>query len=84
MMNGEIVLTVKDDGIGFPANANEKSGMGLQIMQSRAQMIGGRVDFRNDVGGGVVVICSAPYVEHAASPARLVSASVALSPQTGM
>jgi signal transduction histidine kinase len=70
MANGDIVLTVKDDGIGFPANAKEKTGMGLQIMQYRAQMIGGRVDFRNDPAGGAVIICSAPRTEN--SPSTLV------------
>jgi signal transduction histidine kinase len=62
-VNGDIVLTVKDDGIGFPPNADEKTGMGLQIMQYRAQMIGGRVDFRNDPDGGAVITCTAPRQE---------------------
>jgi len=62
--NGDIVLTVKDDGIGFPANTNEKTGMGLEIMQYRAQMIGGRIDYRNHPDGGAIITCSAPRVEH--------------------
>lgn len=62
--NGDMILTVKDDGIGFPANADKKKGMGLQIMQYRAQMIGGRLDFRNEPNGGAIIVCSTPRVEH--------------------
>ena len=71
--NSDIVLTVKDDGIGFPVNSDEKAGMGLQIMQYRAQMIGGRMDFRNDPHGGAVITCVAPRIEHPALSASAVS-----------
>jgi len=71
--NGDIVLTVKDDGIGFLVNSDEKAGMGLQIMQYRAQMIGGRMDFRNHPNGGAIITCSAPRVEHPAPSASAVS-----------
>ncbi len=61
--NGDIVLTVKDDGIGFPPNADEKAGMGLQIMQYRAQMIGGKLEFRNSPDRGAIVSCFVPRGE---------------------
>jgi len=73
--NGDIVLTVKDDGIGFPSNTDERAGMGLQIMQYRAQMIGGRMDCRNHPGGGAIITCVAPRVEHPAPSASAVSKS---------
>jgi signal transduction histidine kinase len=61
--NGHIVLTVKDDGIGFPANVDEKTGMGLQIMQYRAQMIGGKLEFHNGPDHGAIVACFVPRGE---------------------
>jgi signal transduction histidine kinase len=66
MANGDIVLTVKDDGIGFPPNADETVGMGLQIMQYRAQMIGGKLEFRNSPDRGAIVFCSVPRGEQLA------------------
>ncbi len=58
--NGHIILTVKDDGIGFNAHARTKKGMGLAIMQYRARMVDGTLDIRTTDEGGVVVTCSAP------------------------
>ena len=39
-VDGKIVLTVTDDGIGLPENARNGDGMGLRIMAHRAEMIG--------------------------------------------
>jgi two-component system sensor kinase len=58
--DGCILLTVKDDGIGLPPDGNETNGMGLRIMQYRAHMIDGKLDYRNDPAGGVTVTCSVP------------------------
>ncbi len=58
--NGAWTLTVKDDGIGLPSDAQAANGMGLRIMRYRAHMIGGTLSVRNDKGGGVIVSCSTP------------------------
>jgi len=54
----EVILTVKDDGVGFPDGREYNSGMGLHIMNYRAKMIGASLDIRRGAGGGTIVICS--------------------------
>ena len=48
-----MVLTIRDNGKGFPTNANGK-GMGLRIMRYRAQCIGGSCDVQSSSEGTVV------------------------------
>jgi signal transduction histidine kinase len=52
------VMTVTDNGAGFPEIVPRKKGMGLRIMQSRAGMIGGTLISANQSGGGARIICS--------------------------
>ena len=54
----EVILTVKDDGVGFPADLESSAGMGLNIMNYRAKMIGASLDIRRGAGGGTIVLCS--------------------------
>jgi two-component system CheB/CheR fusion protein len=64
-----LILTVTDDGAGFPpqlATAKSK-GMGLRIMQSRTGMIGGTLSVGNQPGGGATVTIAVPL----ATPASL-------------
>jgi signal transduction histidine kinase len=51
---------VEDDGVGL-GRSDERAGMGLQIMDFRARMIGGnlRVE-RRDLIGGTIVTCEFP------------------------
>ncbi len=64
--NGKLVLQVKDDGIGFPAEV-KSTGMGLRVMHHRARMISATVRIEKVPGGGTVVTCvmeqPAPRVE---------------------
>jgi signal transduction histidine kinase len=57
-VDDEVILTIKDDGIGFPANLQSNAGMGLNIMNYRAKMIGASLDIRRGAGGGTIVLCS--------------------------
>jgi signal transduction histidine kinase len=54
----EVTLTIKDDGVGFPADLDGSAGMGLNIMNYRAKMIGASLDIRRGAGGGTIVLCS--------------------------
>jgi signal transduction histidine kinase len=54
----EVTLTVKDDGVGFPNTVETKDGMGLSIMNYRANLIQASLDIRRGAGGGTIVICS--------------------------
>lgn len=50
-------LTIEDNGKGLDPNATQSGGMGLRIMQFRASMFGGRVEFERRRDGGVRVEC---------------------------
>ena len=68
MVDGHGILSVADNGIGLSsAPPNKSKGMGLQIMQYRAHMIGATVDVHDRLDGGVTVTCSFPAVERPAS-----------------
>jgi two-component system sensor kinase FixL len=56
----QVSLTVKDNGVGLPPGFDRSKGMGLRIMQYRAETVGGKVDIRNNSSGGVIVTCSVP------------------------
>ena len=59
--NGEIQLTVEDDGLGIAPAPKRNSGMGLHTMDYRARSMGGNLRvFRGD-RGGTVVSCRAPH-----------------------
>jgi PAS domain S-box-containing protein len=58
LRSGGLLLQVHDDGIGIPANARSRPGMGLRIMQYRAEVIGGSLTVRRAPPGGTDVICS--------------------------
>lgn len=55
-----ICLMVEDDGRGLPPPAERGSGMGLRIMSSRAQYIGGALSLVPVAGQGTRVICHLP------------------------
>ena len=68
--DGQIVLSITDDGIGIAQGAINSGGLGLSIMSSRAETIGGTLQVRRGDRGGTVVACSlrspsAPASTHA-------------------
>jgi two-component system CheB/CheR fusion protein len=56
-LDGEVVLTVRDDGIGFSREGRGIDGMGLRIMEYRADMIGAMLRIDSAKGGGTTVAC---------------------------
>ena len=55
---GRGTLTVRDDGVGLPAEATRGEGLGLRIMEHRASVIGGSLEVRPHDEGGTVVTCT--------------------------
>lgn len=55
-----ITLTITDDGIGLPENAQNKNGMGLRIMAYRASMIGATFNIGRLSARGTRVTCTLP------------------------
>lgn len=50
---GELVLTVHDNGVGFPMrNARKEGSFGLMGMRERANLLGGTLETDNPPGGG--------------------------------
>lgn len=52
-----IVLTVENNGLGFPLAPACEGGMGLKIMHHRAEVINGLLDVRQGADGGAIVTC---------------------------
>jgi signal transduction histidine kinase len=51
-----LTLAVSDNGAGLPPT-RRGSGMGLQIMAHRAELIGGEMTLESAIGGGTCVRC---------------------------
>ena len=66
--NGQaLVLTIRDDGIGFdPGVARAKPSLGLLSMSERAQLAGGSLDISSQPGKGATVKVAVPYQAMAA------------------
>jgi len=58
--DGQVVLTVKDDGQGLRKDFDKSQGMGQKIMRHRAETIGATLDIRNHPKGGVIMTCTLP------------------------
>ena len=55
------VLTVRNDGIDFPKEFEARgTGMGLQIMDHRVDIIDGSLDIRKGPKGGTIMTCTFP------------------------
>jgi PAS domain S-box-containing protein len=52
-----VELSIRDDGVGLPANVRNSTGMGLHIMNYRAKMIGATLQVRPGTYAGTVVTC---------------------------
>lgn len=51
------ILTIADDGVGFPEDLDTKKGMGLRIMSYRSRMIGASLSLGNNASAGGLVTC---------------------------
>ena len=55
------LLTIRDDGVGFPEDFKENQGLGLRSMRHRCKMINARLKVSPIFSGGTVVACSFPH-----------------------
>jgi signal transduction histidine kinase len=62
--DGNLTLSIKDNGVGLPAALPEGRGIGLRIMSSRAGMIGGVLSVKNQAEGGAIVRCDLPLLRN--------------------
>lgn len=64
-LDGHIVLSVQDDGVGFretdePIHSTESGGFGLMGMRERAAMIGGQLEVETAPGEGTEITVRVP------------------------
>ncbi len=57
-VDGEIVVSVSDNGIGMPARP--RAGVGTVSMRERAAEVGGRLEVTPTPGGGTTVVATLP------------------------
>ncbi|HXY34940.1 MAG TPA: ATP-binding protein [Planctomycetaceae bacterium] len=57
-MDGGLVLTVKDDGVGMAVPPKEHAGLGLRIMRGRAAIIGAKLTIEQCRPSGTLVTCA--------------------------
>jgi signal transduction histidine kinase len=58
--NGAGVLSIQDDGDGFPEKQTSAPGVGLSIMNYRADMVGGSLKVQPNEARGITVSCMFP------------------------
>jgi signal transduction histidine kinase len=58
--NGQVCLSIQDDGRGLDAAASNGRGMGMIGMRARARSSGGDVEIRAAPGGGVLIEVRVP------------------------
>jgi len=58
--SNKIVLTIQNDGLPFPRVKSPTSGMGLRIMNYRANLIGASLDIKAAGPRGTRLVCSVP------------------------
>lgn len=68
---GDLIMTIRNDGEPFPETLGLKNRMGLRIMNYRAHVIGATVSVRGQGEHGAIVTCSVPLrVNSALLPAQ--------------
>ena len=58
-----IVLMVSNNGVPLTKAAPQRKGLGLRIMNHRAEMIGGTLVFQRPAAGGTEVVCTVPRTD---------------------
>ncbi len=57
----EAVLKIEDDGSGLLKRSHQQAGIGLRVMDYRANLIDGSLKIKSRPRGGVSVVCRFPY-----------------------
>ncbi|MCH8494437.1 MAG: hypothetical protein LAT57_02235 [Balneolales bacterium] len=57
----ELVLTIEDNGKGFPITDEPNHGIGIENIKKRVAILGGEVSFFSQPGGGVSILVGIPH-----------------------
>ena len=60
LQDGNVRLTVEDDGVGFDPSTIQGQGHGLNNMEKRARKLGGRFQVMSEPGRGTRIVCDLP------------------------
>lgn len=61
-VKSHVVLNVTDNGIGFPAESQERNGIGLLNIASRIEAVKGHLHFESATGKGTIVTIRTPIL----------------------
>ncbi|HLW64666.1 MAG TPA: PAS domain S-box protein [Gemmataceae bacterium] len=64
LSDGNLILSIQDDGVGMPVQLPEGRGLGLRIMRNRAAIIGAHLTIKPATPKGTVVTCVLPRSHH--------------------
>jgi len=67
-LNGEILLEIRDDGIGFDPAGDFRGHLGLHTMRERIGRLGGTLTIESAAGKGACVQAHVPWTEKKDSP----------------
>jgi signal transduction histidine kinase len=73
-VDDRLVLSLRDEGMGFDVNKLEKPGLGILSMQGRARLLGGKFEIHSKPGKGTRIDAWVP-LEPAADPLAVVDQS---------
>ena len=59
--DGQFILSIYDDGVGFTPKPLEGSGYGLRNMRDRARLLGGELLIKSEPGKGTYVTLKVPW-----------------------
>ena len=80
--DGELLLTVTDNGRGFAQAEAFDKGMGLQGMRERARLIGGSLLVMSEISGGTTIEVRAPLLTPGVGSVSETSERTAMAPDT--
>jgi signal transduction histidine kinase len=81
---GELLITITDNGRGFAQAEAFDQGMGLQGMRERARLIGGNLLVMSEISGGTTIEVRAPLVTPGVTIVSETSERTAMAPDIGL
>jgi signal transduction histidine kinase len=62
--NGQLLVTIEDNGVGFASGASTSGSLGLLGMRERAESLGGSLAVESEPGEGTSILLTTPLHEN--------------------